>query len=44
MTFIWLIIWVLSLTPPIEFFSSWNNWGIALAICLLIDILGLKHD
>jgi hypothetical protein len=43
MTVLWLIIWVLSHTPPVQIINNWNNWGIALAICLVIDILGLNR-
>ena len=36
MTFLWLIIWLLSRTPAVY---TWNNWAIGLAICIAIDIL-----
>ena len=42
MTVIWLVVWLVNSTPPVEVINSWNNWGIALAICLLIDVLGLN--
>lgn len=35
MTFIWLIVWLFSHTPHVE---MWNNWAVALAICLFLDI------
>lgn len=41
MTILWLIIWMLSNTPQVMF-SPLNNWGIALLVCILIDILKLK--
>lgn len=37
MTFIWLIVWLVSDTPELH---SWNNWAIALIVCLAIDLLG----
>ena len=37
MTVIWLIVWLIQGTPAPE---MWNNWGIALAICLVLDVLG----
>lgn len=41
MTIIWLIVWLISNTPNVEWFSGgWNDWGIALAVCLAIDIFG----
>ncbi len=40
MTVIWLIVWLLSHTPQLQMFGSWNNWGIALAVCVVIDFIG----
>lgn len=41
MTFIWLIVWLLSNTPNVDVLGGgWNDWGIALAVCLAIDIFG----
>jgi hypothetical protein len=40
MTVIWLIVWLLAHTPDVAMFGSWNNWGIALAGCGAIDLLG----
>ena len=37
MTFLWLVVWLLWHTPPVAMFQSWNNWGIALAVCVVID-------
>jgi len=40
MTFIWLLGWLISHTPPVQMFSIRNNWGTALAVCLAIDLIG----
>ena len=40
MTFIWLVVWLIWHTPPVEIFGAWNNWGIALAVCIVIDLTG----
>lgn len=40
MTFIWLVVWLLSHTPQVQIFGTWNNWGTALAVCLAIDLIG----
>jgi hypothetical protein len=40
MTVIWLIVWLISRTPQVEMFGSWNSWGTALLVCLAIDLLG----
>ena len=40
MTFIWLVAWLISQTPQVQMFGAWNNWGIALAVCLAIDLIG----
>lgn len=39
MTFLWLVAWICSGAPSLVF-DPWNNWAIALAVCLAIDILG----
>jgi hypothetical protein len=41
MTVIWLFVWLLSSTPHVQMSGDWNNWGIALAVCLAIDVLGI---
>lgn len=41
MTVLWLIIWLVNETPQV---FMWNNWAIGLAICLIIDVLGLKNN
>lgn len=40
MTFIWLVVWLISHTPQVQMFGTWNNWGTALAVCLAIDLIG----
>ena len=41
MTFIWLLVWLFSDTPNLE---MWNSWAVALAVCVIIDVLtGGKH-
>jgi len=40
MTFIWLVVWLISHTPQVQMFGAWNNWGTALAVCLTIDLIG----
>ena len=40
MTFIWLVVWLISHTPQVQMFGSWNNWGTALGVCLAIDLIG----
>ncbi|GAA1032620.1 hypothetical protein GCM10009557_31690 [Virgisporangium ochraceum] len=40
MTFIWLVVWLLFRTPDVELFGPWNDWGVALAVCAAIDLLG----
>jgi hypothetical protein len=40
MTFIWLVVWLFSHTPEVAAFGSWNNWGIALVICMFLDVIG----
>jgi hypothetical protein len=42
MTFLWLIIWLLSNTPQLH---QWNKWLIGLLVCLAIDALGVfEHE
>ncbi len=40
MTFMWLVAWLISHTPQVQMFSTWNNWGVALGVCLAIDLMG----
>jgi hypothetical protein len=39
-TVIWLIVWLIEGTPDVASWGPWNNWGIALFVCLGIDLLG----
>ena len=39
MTVLWLLVWLVYHTPPVHFFSDTNNWGIALALCIGIDLI-----
>jgi hypothetical protein len=41
MTVIWLIVWLIVQTPDVAVFGPWNNWGIALGVCVVIDLLGV---
>ncbi|GAA4659272.1 MULTISPECIES: hypothetical protein [Amycolatopsis] len=40
MTVIWLIVWLIYRTPEVASWGPWNNWGVALFVCLAIDLLG----
>jgi hypothetical protein len=40
MTFIWLVVWLIAGTPAVASWGPWNNWGIALFVCLAIDLIG----
>ena len=40
MTLIWLIVWLIAGTPAVQSWGPWNNWGVALFVCLAIDLLG----
>lgn len=37
MTVIWLIVWLIEGTPELH---QWNNWLVALLICLAVDVFG----
>jgi hypothetical protein len=39
MSVIWLAAWLIRRRPRVEMFKSWNNWGIALAVCFALDLL-----
>jgi hypothetical protein len=41
MTVIWLIVWLITGTPVVTAFGGWNSWGVALVVCLAIDVLGI---
>ena len=40
MTVIWLIVWLIAHTPAVLMLGAWNNWGVAVAVCLAIDLIG----
>jgi hypothetical protein len=40
MTLIWLIVWLIAHMPAVAMFGPWNSWGIGLAVCVVIDLLG----
>ncbi|GAA2608074.1 hypothetical protein GCM10010436_07300 [Paractinoplanes durhamensis] len=40
MTVIWLIVWLVQGTPDVASWGPWNNWGIALFVCLGVDVIG----
>ena len=39
MSVIWLAVWLVRRRPRVEMLKSWNNWGIALAVCLALDVM-----
>jgi hypothetical protein len=41
MTVIWLIVWLVKGTPQVVSWGPWNDWGVALFICLAVDLLGV---
>jgi hypothetical protein len=34
-----LVVWLVKRTPEVLMFGAWNNWGVALAVCVVIDLL-----
>lgn len=40
MTFLWLLVWLLSATPSVHVSHPTNGWAVALVVCLLIDLFG----
>jgi hypothetical protein len=40
MTVIWLIVWLIQGTPDVASWGPWNSWGIALFLCLAVDLFG----
>ncbi|WP_166462802.1 hypothetical protein [Amycolatopsis acidicola] len=40
MTFIWLIVWLAYGTPDVAAWGPWNDWGVALFVCLALDLIG----
>lgn len=39
MTFLWLFIWVCSNAPDVWGDGEPTSWGIALAVCVFIDVV-----
>jgi hypothetical protein len=42
MTFLWLVVWLLSSTPDVSF-AHGNGWAISLGICAFLDIVGSRE-
>ena len=40
MTVIWLIVWLVQGTPDVLSWGPWNSWGVALFVCLAVDLIG----
>lgn len=40
MTVIWLIVWLIQGTPDVASWGPWNGWGVALFVCLAVDLIG----
>jgi hypothetical protein len=40
MTIIWLIVWLVQGTPDVASWGPWNSWGVALFVCLAVDLIG----
>jgi hypothetical protein len=39
MSFMWLAVWLIRRRPKVRMFRGWNDWGIALGVCLALDML-----
>lgn len=39
MSFIWLAAWLIKGRPKVRMFGAWNDWGIALAVTLALDLI-----
>jgi hypothetical protein len=39
MSLMWLAAWLIRRRPRVQMFKSWNNWGIALAVCFALDLI-----
>ena len=39
MTIIWLIVWLLSSMPHMQWFGDWNAWGVTLLSAIIIDVI-----
>lgn len=37
---VWLIVWLISGTPNVEWFGTWNDWAVALLGCIIFDVFG----
>ena len=37
-TFVWLIVGLVQGTPNLEWFGSWNDWGVTLLGCFMFDV------
>lgn len=37
MSFLWLLVWLLSGTPSLHL---WNAWTFALGVCIILDVFG----
>lgn len=46
MTILWFLVWLFSGTPHVEAGiingPGFNSWGVALAICVVVDIFKVK--
>lgn len=40
MTVLWFIYWLIQGTPKVH---RWNDWLVALAVCCVIDVLGVLN-
>jgi hypothetical protein len=38
-TVIWLIVWLIQDTPDVAAWGPWNSWGVALFVCLGVDLI-----
>jgi hypothetical protein len=39
MSFMWLAVWLIKRRPRVRMFRGWNDWAIALGVCLALDVL-----
>lgn len=39
MSFVWLAAWLIRRRPRVQMFRKWNDWGIALALSVAIDLI-----
>jgi hypothetical protein len=33
------VIWLIAGAPPVASWDPWNSWGVALFVCLAVDLL-----